>query len=191
MVDSLFPSISEPRRKKPRISETTEMKTRRSNEESLNRWKTNRVQQIYAFKLIEALRRVRQRSNESVKISGAALEIRYTADRVLAASARGETRWSRAILASRVRAKLKKHKKAKLTGNSKPRNCKPVNKLPTIERKLKILGRLVPGCRKVSVPNLLDETTDYISALEMQVKAMEALTELLASVAPRATLTGV
>lgn len=208
MVDSLFPSIeggessSESRRKKPRISETTEadaeIEARRINEESLKRWKTNRVQQIYACKLVEALRRVRQRSstsNDADKVvSGAAREIRETADRVLAASARGTTRWSRAILASRVRAKLKKHRKAKKsTGNCKSRKAATETnriKLPAVERKLKILGRLVPGCRKVSVPNLLDEATDYIAALEMQVRAMEALAELLTAAAPRPTLTG-
>ncbi|CAL9214274.1 unnamed protein product [Arabidopsis halleri] len=209
MVESLFPSIEntsesspESRRKKPRISETAEaeaeIEARRINEESLKRWKTNRVQQIYASKLVEALRRVRQRSstvNETDKVvSGAAREIRETADRVLAASARGTTRWSRAILASRVRAKLKKHRKAKKsTGNCKSRKgVTEANriKLPAVDRKLKILGRLVPGCRKVSVPNLLDEATDYIAALEMQVRAMEALAELLTAAAPRTTLTG-
>ncbi|KAG7596395.1 Myc-type basic helix-loop-helix (bHLH) domain [Arabidopsis suecica] len=206
MVESLFPSIENTsessRRKKPRISETAEaeIEARRVNEESLKRWKTNRVQQIYACKLVEALRRVRQRSsttsnNETDKlVSGAAREIRDTADRVLAASARGTTRWSRAILASRVRAKLKKHRKAKKsTGNCKSRKgLTETNriKLPAVERKLKILGRLVPGCRKVSVPNLLDEATDYIAALEMQVRAMEALAELLTAAAPRTTLTG-
>ncbi|CAH8251670.1 unnamed protein product [Arabidopsis lyrata] len=205
MVESLFPSIEntsesspESRRKKPRISEMAEIESRRINEESLKRWKTNRVQQIYASKLVEALRRVRQRSSTSTEtdkvVSGAAREIRETADRVLAASARGTTRWSRAILASRVRAKLKKHRKAKKsTGNCKSRKgVTETNriKLPAVERKLKILGRLVPGCRKVSVPNLLDEATDYIAALEMQVRAMEALAELLTAAAPRTTLTG-
>ncbi|KAG7653639.1 Myc-type basic helix-loop-helix (bHLH) domain [Arabidopsis suecica] len=209
MVESLFPSIEntsesspESRRKKPRISKTAEaeaeIESRRINEESLKRWKTNRVQQIYASKLVEALRRVRQRSSTDTDtdkvVSGAAREIRETADRVLAASARGTTRWSRAILASRVRAKLKKHRKAKKSnGNCKSRKgVTETNriKLPAVERKLKILGRLVPGCRKVSVPNLLDEATDYIAALEMQVRAMEALAELLTAAAPRTTLTG-
>ncbi|XP_010475754.1 PREDICTED: transcription factor bHLH149-like [Camelina sativa] len=210
MVDSnLFPSIettggessTESRRKKPRISgtEATEIEARRINEESLKRWKTNRVQQIYASKLVEALRRVRQRStNEPNKaVFVAAREIRETADRVIAASAKGTTRWSRAILASRVKAKLKKHKKAakkKSTGNCKSRKASATEtnriKLPAVDRKLKFLGRLVPGCRKISVPNLLDEATDYIAALEMQVRAMEALAELLTAAAPRTTLTG-
>ncbi|XP_010489879.1 PREDICTED: transcription factor bHLH149-like, partial [Camelina sativa] len=156
------------------------------------------IKPTYLF-YVEALRRVRQRStttNEPDKVvSVAAREIRETADRVLAASAKGTTRWSRAILASRVRAKLKKHKKAakKSTGNCKSRKAATETnriKLPAVDRKLKFLGRLVPGCRKVSVPNLLDEATDYIAALEMQVRAMEALAELLTAAAPRTTLTG-
>ncbi|KAF2546764.1 hypothetical protein F2Q70_00019637 [Brassica cretica] len=201
MVDSLFPSFEttvddaspESRQKRRRISETAkEAESSEINQESLKRWRTNRVQQIYASKLVEALRRVRQRSNDGGKITSAAREIRDTADRVLTASARGTTQWSRAVLATRVRASLKKHKKAKLSGTPKPRKDTSTEKkrikLPAVERKLKILGRLVPGCRKVTVPNLLDEATDYIAALEMQVRAMESLAELLAAAAPRSTL---
>lgn len=217
MVDSLFPSIiettggdntsPESRRKRRRISETAKeaesssSKAQRISEESSKRWRTSRVQQIYASKLVEALRRARQRSTDAGKItttSAAAREIRDTADRVLAASARGASRWSRSILARRSRVpamSMKKHRKAKSAGGRKPRKDAAAaaerkrNKLPAVERKLKILGSLVPGCRKVTVPNLLDEVTDYISALEMQVRAMESLAELLAAAAPRMALT--
>ncbi|KAF2556803.1 hypothetical protein F2Q68_00013094 [Brassica cretica] len=202
MVDSLFPSIettvddasSESRHKRRRISEMAkEADSSEINQESSKRWRTNRVQQIYASKLVEALRRVRQRSNDGGKITSAAREIRDTADRVLAASARGTTWWSRAVLATRVRASLKKHKKVKITGTRKLRKDTATErkqiKLPAAEKKLKILGRLFPGCRKVTVPNLLDEATDYIAALEMQVRAMESLAELLAAAVPRSTLT--
>lgn len=51
--------------------------------------------------------------------------------------------------------------------------------LPAVQRKVKVLGRLVPGCRKEALPVILEEATDYIAALEMQVRALSALTELL------------
>jgi hypothetical protein len=51
--------------------------------------------------------------------------------------------------------------------------------LPAVQRKVRVLGRLVPGCRKQPLPVILDEATDYIAALEMQVRAMSALADRL------------
>ncbi|WZZ56925.1 hypothetical protein YC2023_057032 [Brassica napus] len=191
MVDSLFPSIEttvddaspESRQKRRRLSETAkEADSLEINQESSKRWRTNRVQQIFASKLVEALRRVHQRSNDGGKITSAVREIRDTADRVLAASARGTTRWSRVGLS---------HSRPSESGETQEDTATERKhiKLPAAERKLKILGQLVLGCRKVTVPNLLDEATDYIAALEMQVRAMESLAELLAAAAPQSTLT--
>ncbi|XP_022744641.1 transcription factor bHLH149-like [Durio zibethinus] len=147
----------------------------------IKRWRTLREQHIYSSKLIEALCRSRRTSS-----SAAAKEVHETADRVLAISDKGTTRWSRAILTSRLHAgaKLRKHKKAKVTANTrlqKPQINGEKRKLTVVERKLKVLRRLVPGCRKLSFSNLIEETTDYIAALEMQVRAMTAITEHLAS----------
>ncbi|KAK8588897.1 hypothetical protein V6N12_023309 [Hibiscus sabdariffa] len=47
--------------------------------------------------------------------------------------------------------------------------------VPAVQRKVKVLGRLVPGCRKEPLPVILEEATDYIAALQMQVRAMSAL----------------
>ncbi|KAM7470051.1 hypothetical protein LguiA_008234 [Lonicera macranthoides] len=167
-------SNREPKRKKQRIERIEQINTNR------NRWKTDSEQQIYKSKLISALRQVRRNSP-----SPATSAVKDTADRVLAVTAKGRTRWSRAILNSRLRMKkinVIKHKKIKkcnsklkVTGDilSKKRS------LPLLQRKVRVLGRLVPGCRKLSFPNLLEEATDYIAALEMQVKAMATLTGLL------------
>lgn len=158
------------------------------------RWRSESEQRNYSTKLVEALRQVRRNSSSSSSPSSAKLsvgrhrEIRDAANRVLAVSAKGKTRWSRAILTSRLSSKLAhnntKHKKganragAKVTGCS--RLSRPEKKrLPAVQRKVKVLSRLVPGCRKVSLPNLLEETTDYIAALEMQVRAMTKITEIL------------
>ncbi|XWS57420.1 hypothetical protein CRYUN_Cryun09bG0172700 [Craigia yunnanensis] len=146
----------------------------------IKRWRTQRDQQIYSSKLIQALRRSRRTSS-----SASGKEVHETANTILAVSAKGTTRWSRAILTSLLSsgAKMRKHKKAKVIANRrlrKPEINRKKRKLPVVERKLKVLGSLVPGCQKLSFSNLLEETTDYIAALEMQVRAMTAITEFLA-----------
>ncbi|TYG58848.1 hypothetical protein ES288_D08G255400v1 [Gossypium darwinii] len=137
--------------------------------QTMKRWRTKREHQIYSSKLFQALCRSRRTSS-----STSAKELHQTADRVLSITAKGTTRWSRAILAAPLTAgtNMKKHKKAKVTVHTRLR--KPVvnrekKKLPVVERKLKALRRLVP-----------EETSDYIAALEMQVRAMTAITEFLA-----------
>ncbi|GFP87938.1 transcription factor bhlh147 [Phtheirospermum japonicum] len=142
------------------------------------RWRTDTEQQIYSSKLVDALRGLR-RPDTAVAAANA---VRDAADRVLAVSAKGRTRWSRALLNRRLSLRLsqiqRKHKRAARPGaeSKKPAAQK---KLPPVQRKVRDLGRLVPGCRKVSLPSLLEETTDYIAALEMQVKAMAFISGLL------------
>ncbi|KAL3638208.1 hypothetical protein CASFOL_017579 [Castilleja foliolosa] len=142
------------------------------------RWRTDVEKQIYSSKLVDALR-VLRRPDSAVSASNA---VRDTADRVLAVSAKGRTRWSRALLTRRLSLRLsqiqRKHKRAARpgSGSNKPAVRK---KLPLVQKKVRDLGRLVPGCRKVSLPSLLEETTDYIAALEMQVKAMAFIAGLL------------
>ncbi|KAJ8572785.1 hypothetical protein K7X08_009296 [Anisodus acutangulus] len=144
-----------------------------------SRWRTNTEQQIYSSKILEALRHVR-RSNDSPSPVIAGRAVRETVDRVLAVTAKGRSRWSRAILTGRLSLRLsqinKKHKKAKLkNGNIKSKKPAAKKRLPALQRKVRVLGGLVPGCQKLPFPNLLEETTDYISALEMQIRAMTGL----------------
>ncbi|GER51776.1 basic helix-loop-helix (bHLH) DNA-bindingsuperfamily protein [Striga asiatica] len=70
----------------------------------------------------------------------------------------GRSRWSRAVLMSRLKVKFAK--------KMSQRNSKGI---PAFQRKAGVLGRLVPGCGKQSLPVVLEEAADYIAALEMQV----------------------
>ncbi|XP_016900939.2 transcription factor bHLH149-like [Cucumis melo] len=154
--------------------------------DSRTRWTTESEHRIYSSKLVDALHRVTAHKSTSLpsRSSIDGRKVRETADRVLAVAAKGKTRWSRAILTNpRLQRKLKKQKKVKAVGNcSRAKKLKikyETRKLPTVQRKVRTLGRLVPGCRKISFPNLLEEASDYISALQMQVRAMTAVAELL------------
>ncbi|KAK9009312.1 hypothetical protein V6N11_035853 [Hibiscus sabdariffa] len=163
------------------------------------KWKSEAQQQIYSSKLIQALSQVSLNNDNNTGSSSASAPrrgraVREAADRALAVAAKGRTRWSRAILKGRVKLKFRKPKRcrgsaaatvAAVTGGSRSRKPRfSVSKLrakslPAVQRKVKVLGRLVPGCRKQPLPVILEEATDYIAALEMQVRAMSALADLL------------
>nr|GLL48475.1 transcription factor bHLH148-like [Ipomoea trifida] len=161
-----------------------------NNGGSTAEWKSEAQQQVYSSKLLKALREVRLNSSSGTKGGRAVHEV---ADRVLAVAAKGRTRWSRAILTNRLRLKfMKKHNRrqrmvvAAANGNSRlPKKSRvsilrlKTKNLPTVQRKARVLGRLVPGCRKEPLPVILEEASDYIAALEMQVRAMSALAQLL------------
>ncbi|KAF9594371.1 hypothetical protein IFM89_030500 [Coptis chinensis] len=153
------------------------------------RWKTADEQQNYSSKLIEALRQVRRNSSSESTTSispPTGRVVREAADRALAVAAKGRTRWSRAILKNRLKLRFKKKKPRIVTGNCRSKKLessllklKENKRQPALQRKARVLGRLVPGCQKVSFPVILEEATDYIAALEMQVRTMTALTQLL------------
>lgn len=171
------------RKKRRKIGDAGEIEPLTSLNQS--RWRTDTEQQMYSSKLLQALRHIR-RSNDNPSPVVAGRAVRETADRVLAVTAKGRSRWSRAILTGRLSLRLsqinKKHKKAKLnSGNIKSKKQAAKKRLPALQRKVRVLGRLVPGCQKIPFPNLLEETTDYISALEMQIRAMTFLTGLLSA----------
>ncbi|KAE8706178.1 bHLH148 protein [Hibiscus syriacus] len=156
-------------------------------------WKSEKQQQVYSSKLVQALSQLSLDSPPSSAPRGGRA-VREAADKALAVAAKGRTRWSRAILTSRLKLKFRKRKRqrgrpaASVAAVTRSRRSKKprfsvsrlkARSLPTVQRKVKVLGRLVPGCRKEPLPIILEEATDYISALEMQVRAMSALAELL------------
>ncbi|KAM7488039.1 hypothetical protein LguiB_025523 [Lonicera macranthoides] len=149
-------------------------------------WKSEVQQQVYSSKLLQALRSVRQPASPSPARRGRA--VREAADRVLATTAKGRSRWSRAILTNRLKIKFMKNRRSRVAMmSSSSRSKKPkmsilrlkAKNLPVVQRKTRVLGRLVPGCRKQPLPIVLEEATDYIAALEMQVRAMAVLADLL------------
>lgn len=75
--------------------------------------------------------------------------------------------------------KHKKQKKRKAAGFIRSKNPEAKKQIPIAQRKARFLSGLVPGCQKLSFLNLLEEATDYIAALEMQVRAMTTLAGLL------------
>lgn len=178
----------ESKRKKRRRNESVD-----AQDEAAKRikWRSSAEQISYSSKLVEALRRVCRTSSSASTVSSRSRTVRETADKILAIAARGRSRWSRAILANRLKLQLKNHKKAAKpnkstlaapTGNNRSNILDAgarTNRLPPLQRRVRVLGQLVPGCRRLSFPNLLEETTDYISALEMQIRTMSAIAEFL------------
>ncbi|GAB2217843.1 hypothetical protein Droror1_Dr00001055 [Drosera rotundifolia] len=155
-------------------------------------WKSEKTEKLYSSRLLRALREVRLNPPASSSAPRRGRVVREAADRALAVSARGRTRWSRAILASRLRLNfIRKKRKRNIAESSSAMDSESSRKrkgavamrmkgkMPAVQRKARFLGRLVPGCRKEPLPVILEEAGDYIEALEMQIRAMTALTELL------------
>ncbi|CAL0309237.1 unnamed protein product [Lupinus luteus] len=142
-------------------------------------------QLIYSSKLRQAFTTLNLARNRNGK------QLREAADRLLAVTAKGRTRWSRAILTNRLKLKFRKQHKRKrvVYSSTESERFKKQTRfnvlglkgktVPDFERKVKVLGRLVPGCRKEPLAVILEEAIDYIPALEMQVRAMTALYQLL------------
>ncbi|XP_044485101.1 transcription factor bHLH147-like [Mangifera indica] len=176
------------RKKKKKFSQS------KHQNNNILRWKSEAQQQIYSSKLILALNQLTITNISSTSASGRGRAVREAANRALAVAAKGTTRWSRAILTNRLKLKFRKQKSHRVlspssssvvaTGSSRSKKTrfsvlKLKRSLPTVQRKVRVLGRLVPGCRKQPLPVILDEASDYTAALEMQVRAMTAIAELL------------
>ncbi|XP_027329758.1 transcription factor bHLH147-like [Abrus precatorius] len=180
LISNPVPNTERSRDSKRRRKKKAQQRHQHQEDQSHPKWKSQAQQQIYSSKLRQALARLNLGSSGSVPRRGKA--VREAADRVLAVTAKGRTRWSQAILRNRLKLKFTKHKRQRVasppTRSKKPRVSVYRLKgksLPGVQRKVRFLGRLVPGCRKQPLPVILEEAIDYISALEMQVRAMNAV----------------
>nr|GMD73969.1 transcription factor bHLH148-like [Ipomoea batatas] len=148
------------RRKKKRSQAPSAESRDASDNNSAAEWKSEAQQQVYSSRLLGALRMLRLSPPSSPAAPKGGRAVREVADRVLAVTAKGRSsRLPKKPRLSILRLKMKN--------------------LPTVQRKARVLGRIVPGCRKQPLPVILEEATDYIAALEMQVRAMSALADLL------------
>ncbi|KAK1663703.1 hypothetical protein QYE76_051867 [Lolium multiflorum] len=161
------------------------------------KWRSGTQERIYGRRLLDALRATRSGAPHPQPRPRA---VKDAADSALALTARGQSRWSRAILLAgaatcrrrvlvKAGGKIRRHprpqaraaaaaaKAAAAASAGEP----PVLRERKVKDRLRVLGRLVPGCRKLQAPDLLEETADYVAALEMQVKAMRALADALAA----------
>ncbi|KAK8504990.1 hypothetical protein V6N13_022836 [Hibiscus sabdariffa] len=178
------------RSRRRRKKKKSMIKDNRTNHTHITRWKSEAHLQIYSSKLLQALTQISLQAPSSSSPRGGRA-VREAADTALAVAAKGRTRWSRAILTGRLKLKFRKLKRqrgsamAAVTGSCRSKKQTfsvwklKTKSLPIVQRKVKVLGRLVPGCRKQPFPVILEEATDYIAALEMQVRAMSAIAELL------------
>lgn len=177
--------LHQKKKKKNQHKHLQNQQQKKQEEPSHAKWKSQTQQQLYSSKLRQALSRVNLAGDRRGKA------VRDAADRVLAVTAKGRTRWSRAILTNRLKLKfMKKHKRQRVAAPSTgPARSKKQTRfsvfrlkgktVPAVQRKVRVLGRLVPGCKKEPLPVILEEAIDYIPALEMQVRAMTALSQLL------------
>jgi hypothetical protein len=165
------------RREQFMASSSLSYKRKRTDEhEGPSKWRTRRAKEAYSHKLIDALRLVRAGAP-----AARGRQVRDAADRALAAAARGRSRWSRAIL-DRQRRRSTTLRRVQASAAASTSSSTQKKQQPAVARKAKMLGRLVPGCRKLPFPALLAEVSDYVAALEMQVRAMNAVAQALSSV---------
>ncbi|KAF8649512.1 hypothetical protein HU200_064267 [Digitaria exilis] len=147
-----------------------------------SKWRSGTQHKIYGRRLLDALRATGGGQPRAVKAA---------ADSALALTARGQTRWSRAILLAGA-ACSRRRVLVKAGGKIRRRHRRPQQQQAMaskskaagdgkVQERLRVLGRLVPGCRKLTAPDLLEEAADYVAALQMQVNTMRALADALAA----------
>ncbi|KAG0484753.1 hypothetical protein HPP92_008649 [Vanilla planifolia] len=160
-----------------------------------SKWRSGVQQRIYGRRLIEALRATSYGGGQHPPPTAGPRAIKDAADSALALTARGQSRWSRAILFGRCRRRkllIKAGGKIRRQRSRRPLRKITLEAIPDIPEemhgkkmrdRLRKLSMLVPGCRKLSATSLLEEAADYVAALEMQVKTMRALADALSAAA--------
>ncbi|XP_058077388.1 transcription factor UPBEAT1 [Magnolia sinica] len=86
--------------------------------------------------------------------------------------------WTKVLILQAMRRKLNKRprifmrrKRSLLEGSRRPTNG--------VERRVKSLQKLVPNGESMALDGLFKEAADYIVCLEMQVKAMQVMVNVL------------
>eukprot|EP00268_Persea_americana_P062350 TRINITY_DN79895_c0_g1_i1.p1 TRINITY_DN79895_c0_g1~~TRINITY_DN79895_c0_g1_i1.p1 ORF type:complete len:240 (+),score=30.61 TRINITY_DN79895_c0_g1_i1:104-721(+) len=164
------------------------------------KWRTMTQERIYGQRLLDAIKSTKDAPQPSKLAPSRA--IKEAADSALALTAKGQTRWSRAILSRRrlnrklsikAVAKIRRRSGTRFGNKSDPIRTQLQLQLQKQKRKeeeeggekvgerLRVLSRLVPGGKKLSTPTLLEEAADYVAALQLQVKAMRKLADLLSA----------
>jgi hypothetical protein len=153
-----------------------------------SRWRSGAVRGAYGRRLLDALRATGGGQPRPRAVKAAA-------DSALALTARGQTRWSRAILLAGAACGRRRRVLVKAGGKVRRRRRRPPVQArdkaavaalkgqgkDKVQERLRALGCLVPGCRRLPAPALLEEAADYVAALQMQVSAMRALADALAA----------
>ncbi|GAA0145299.1 DNA-binding transcription factor [Lithospermum erythrorhizon] len=181
MITSGTRSISSRNKKRKKTNKPNQINRTKTE---LVTWKSQVEQQMYSSKLLHALQNLQLISSAPPRSRA----VHEAADRVLAVTAKGRSRWSRAILTNRIKMNFIKsrHKRVRrakglVTWN---RGLKKSGMRGGVQRRVRVLSRLVPGCREEEMGVVLEEAGDYIAALQMQVRAMAALADLLSGHPP-------
>ncbi|KAM7280378.1 hypothetical protein ACFE04_007512 [Oxalis oulophora] len=104
------------RKKKRRKSLNSQSRINNNNNQmetqqnSISRWKSDKQQQIYSSKLLQAWNQIRTSSHRHPPRRA----VREAADTALAVAAKGRTLWSRAILTNRLKIKFRKQTSSRI-----------------------------------------------------------------------------
>ncbi|KAL2535222.1 transcription factor UPBEAT1 [Forsythia ovata] len=85
----------------------------------------------------------------------------------------GRRKWASSQIKNIRCKRILMKRRARLDRSKRPRNA--------VERKVRILKKLIPDCESMGVEMLFRETADYIMALQMRVKVMQIMVNALSA----------